>query len=321
MVAALLVVVLLALFPAATAVAPLSSTKVKLEMATGAATVSVYVVSRTQTYPIAQKKSRFTYTEEVDVSGLIPSDFVYLGVEKLYGSAGPLSSFRFEVQRSDGLFYPLFCPDAYSVNASINSLDKETLHLEFFDLYEPRPLSYTVRTRWSTGNASQHNSTDIFVVFLHSEDSVYLAGIVTNPTENTTVEVATDSCPFPAVDVHNVSVRALEHHKDEWYIKEALLFVDNEWHLLWGTTWDSEQGSVVANDTALYEPFFIVPDTNFSFVQRSHLPATIGPATTAPATTAPDTTAPATRAPDSTAPDTTAPVTSAPLFSTKVKIE
>ncbi|KAJ9442056.1 hypothetical protein DIPPA_03704 [Diplonema papillatum] len=129
--------------------------------------------------------------------------------------------------------------------------------VEWFDLSE-RPLVNEILTRWTTSGDSWSGTTNIYLVFYHSETVIHYAGVIYDTDPHHVWDLKSTDCPFPIEDLRMVSVRALKGHIDDgWWVRKAEIFKGGSFETMWSPTWQTYEGGMVAeHDDTLLEPVF-----------------------------------------------------------------
>ncbi|KAJ9455389.1 hypothetical protein DIPPA_08205 [Diplonema papillatum] len=155
-----------------------------------------------------------------------------------------------------------YAPDAHMTAQDSASVTKEHRDIEWFDLSE-RPSVNTIATRWTTDRSLWSGSTNIYLVFYHSETVVHFAGAIHDTQPNDVSIVNSTNCPFPIDELRMVSVKALKGHLDDgWWLKSTEIMSGSTWVTMWSPTWQSYAGGMVAEyDSGLKEPVFTMTDS------------------------------------------------------------
>ncbi|KAJ9442058.1 hypothetical protein DIPPA_03707 [Diplonema papillatum] len=134
--------------------------------------------------------------------------------------------------------------------------------VEWFDLSE-RPLVNRIQTQWTTRGDSWSGTTNIYLVFYHSETVVHFAGAIYDTLPNHVSLVDSTDCPFPIEELRMVSVNALKGHIDDgWWLKSVEMMKGSTWETMWSPTWQSYGGGMIAeHDDTLKEPVFTMTDS------------------------------------------------------------
>ncbi|KAJ9468725.1 hypothetical protein DIPPA_34685 [Diplonema papillatum] len=125
-------------------------------------------------------------------------------------------------------------------NASI--ITAAHIDSEWFDMTE-RPVVNEVSTKWTTATIDFADSTNIVVIFYHSESTVHYAGVIHDAKKGEAWDITAKDCPFPVSDLRMVTARALRAPNDGYILEKVeLKKADGTYVPMWGQTWEDAGG-------------------------------------------------------------------------------
>ncbi|KAJ9468729.1 hypothetical protein DIPPA_34692 [Diplonema papillatum] len=144
-----------------------------------------------------------------------------------------------------GGWHQLTSPDAEESADGIARITASHIDSEWFDLH-PKPAQNTIKTLWVTASETFAETTNIIVVYFHSETQTHYAGVIYDPSRGSVWHIEAVDCPFPLSELRMVTANALREHTSDGYIVEKVeVMTGTGYQKMWGQPWNAYGGWII----------------------------------------------------------------------------